>query len=124
MVGHTKTLDPADTLRLLRTSRSARIAFAVGGEPVVVPTTVSVDPHRRIDVSTDDDQTLRHLDGRRVALEVDSHAPNPRTGWYIVVQGVAKAVNDRQFVVTPSTVSGHRLPGRTDDNWFAGVPES
>ena len=41
MCGHTTTLDPADTLRLLRATRWARIAFAVGGTPFVVPETGS-----------------------------------------------------------------------------------
>ena len=124
MVTDTQTLDRADALRLLRDSHSARIGFSVDGEPFVVPATVSVEPDGRIDVYLDDAHALRHLDGRRVAVEVDGRAPRPGNGWYVVARGVAKSVSGRQFVVVPSAMSGHRLGHPVADNWFAGVPAS
>ena len=51
-------------------------------------------------------------------------APRPGCGWYVVARGVAKSVTDRQFVVVPSVMSGHRVGQTVADNWFAGVPAS
>ena len=117
-------LDRADALRLLRDCRFARIGFSVDGEPFVVPATVSVEPDGRIDLYIDDDHAVRHLDGCRVAVEVDGRAPRPGDGWYVVARGVAKSVSGRRFVVVPSAMSGQRLGHHVADNWFAGVPAS
>ena len=124
MLTDAHTLDRADALRLLRDSHSARIGFSVDGEPFVVPATVTVEPDGRIDIYLNDAHALRHLDGRRVAVEVDGRAPRPGCGWYVVARGVAKSVTDRQFVVVPSVMSGHRVGQTVADNWFAGVPAS
>jgi hypothetical protein len=75
-------------------------------------------------VYVDDAHALRHLDGRRVAIEVDGRAPRPGHGWYVVARGVARSVAAGQFVVVPSALSGRRLRRPVADNWFAGVPAS
>ena len=105
------TLDRADALRLLRDSHSARIGFSVDGEPFVVPATVIVEADGRIDVYIDDAHALRHLDGRRVAVEVDGRAPRPGDGWYVVARGVAKSVS--ATAVRRGPVSDVRAPPRS-----------
>jgi Pyridoxamine 5'-phosphate oxidase len=113
MLTDTHTLDHAEALQLLRDSHSARIGFSHDGEPFVVPATVTVEPDGRIDIYLDDAHALRHLDGQRVAVEVDGRAPRPGDGWYVVARGVAKSATGRQFVVVPSAVSGHLVRRRT-----------
>ena len=124
MTTDTHTLGRADALRLLRDSHCARIGFSVDGEPFVVPATVIVKADGRIDLYLDDAHALRHLAGRRVAVEVEGRAPRPGSGWYVVARGVAQSVTARQFVVVPSAMSGQRVGHPVADNWFAGVPAS
>ena len=118
------TLDRAEALRLLRDSRSARIGFSVDGDVFVLPATITVEPDGRIDVSLRDAHTVRHLDGQRVAVEVDGRTPRPPSDWYVVARGVATSTAEREFVVVPSEIVGHRVGWPVADNWFAGVPAS
>jgi hypothetical protein len=137
-------LDDDQARHLLYSSRLARVAFSVHGEPFVVAATVVVSPDCRMVLSTDDSYAVEHLDGRHVAVEVDGRFGATGASWYVVARGTAKikqtAVADhrhgeptapwvppqpcRTFVVAPTTITGQVLGHTEVDHWFAGVPAS
>ncbi len=131
----------------LRRARVARIGYVEDDEPVIVPINVVVDDDERVVFCTAADSPLADLDGRRVAIEIDGIDPPRRSGWSILVRGVARDVSnasdpeaaranalpvdcwapgtrDRRFVVRPHSVTGRVIPVGPDGDWFAGVPGS
>ena len=130
-------LDDDQTLDLLRSSRLARVAFSVNGEPIVVAATVAVGADGRVVLTTDNVDAREHLAGQHVAVEVDGRFPATGASWYVVVHGTATAGADRDatsawggpesmrtFVVVPASMDGQVLGHTETDRWFAGVPAS
>lgn len=143
-IGH---LDEALIRERLRRARLGRVSFVDGDQPVILPVNVAVDDEQRIAFRTAPDSPLAALDGRRVALEVDGFDPATRSGWSVLVLGVARDVTDaadpaavasrrvpvdswapgqrdRVLVVLPLSISGRHVPPSDDSDWFAGVPSS
>jgi nitroimidazol reductase NimA-like FMN-containing flavoprotein (pyridoxamine 5'-phosphate oxidase superfamily) len=129
----------------LHRARVARIGYVDGEGPVVVPINVAVDEDERIVFRTAVDGPLATLDGQRVAIEIDGIDPPRRSGWSILVRGVARDVTDasdavaalaqtvpvdcwapgardRTFVVLPQGVTGRVIPVGPDGDWFASLP--
>jgi hypothetical protein len=142
-------LGPLDAARVhdrLGRARIARLAYVDGDEPVVVPVNVLVDGEQRVVFHAAADGPLAALHGRRVGVEVDGFDEGERTGWSILVHGVARDVTeaddlaalvarraavdcwapgrrDRVMVVLALAITGREITvGR--DGWFAGVPAS
>jgi uncharacterized protein len=140
-------LDEALIRDRLRRARVARVAFADGEQPLIFPVNVAVDDDQRIAFRTAIDSPLAGLDGRRVAVEVDGYDVATRSGWSVLVLGVARDVTeaadpaavaskrlpvdswapgprDRVVAVLPLSISGRNVPPADDADWFAGVPSS
>jgi len=132
--------------RLAR-ARFARLAFVDGEQPLIFPVNVAVDKDDHIVFRTAGGTALAGLDGRRVAVEVDAHDPGLRTGWSILVCGVARDISaapdpeaarlralpvdcwapgprDRTFAVLPLSITGRVIQVADSGDWFAGVPAS
>jgi hypothetical protein len=139
-------LDPDQIVRLLRSSRLARIAFAVGGEPFVVTAELTTTADARMALEVEDPDAHARIDGRHVAIEVDGVLPTGAR-WSIVARGTAVARDDaatvairhhaidagdltalpapgHTFDVVPDAITGHLLTRGVVDDWFAGVPAS
>jgi len=140
-------LDESLLRERLRRARVARIGFVDGDQPVIVPVNVTTDDEGRIVFRTGTTGPLGALDGRRVAIEVDGYDTTLRSGWSVLVQGVARDITtatdvaaerlqrlpvdcwapgsrDRIFVVLPLSITSRVIHGDAQGDWFAGVPAS
>lgn len=140
-------LDESLIRHRLARARLARLAFVDGDQPVVVPVNIGTDDAERVVFRTAADGCLGGLDGHKVAVEIDGHDPGLRSGWSVLVLGVARDVTDavdpdaqrlrsvavdswapggreRLFAVLPLSISGRVIPVGADGDWFAGVPGS
>jgi nitroimidazol reductase NimA-like FMN-containing flavoprotein (pyridoxamine 5'-phosphate oxidase superfamily) len=140
-------LDESLLLDRLRRTRVARIGYVDGDQPIIVPVNVATDDEARIVFRTDVTGPLGALDGRRVAIEVDGYDTTLRSGWSILVQGIARDITtasdvaaqrlrrlpvdcwapgsrERMFVVLPLSLTSRVIQVGGDDDWFAGVPAS
>lgn len=146
----TTKLEPLDEAIIrdrLHRARVARIAYVDGDQPMVVPVNIAADESQHVVLRTAADSALARLDGRRVAIEIDGYDAGMRSGWSILVQGVARDITeapdadaqrwqrvtvdtwapglrDRRLVVLPLSITGRVIPLRADADWFAGVPGS
>ena len=114
---------------------------------MVVPVNITTDDAERVVFRTAAAGILGGLDGHKVAIEIDGHDPGLRSGWSVLVLGVARDVTtaadpdavrlrslpvdcwapgdrDRYFAVLPLSISGRVIPVGADGDWFAGVPSS
>jgi nitroimidazol reductase NimA-like FMN-containing flavoprotein (pyridoxamine 5'-phosphate oxidase superfamily) len=87
-------LDRPECLARLRTALVGRIALSVGALPVVLPVNFAM---------LDDDVLIRTVPGSRlaaaasdavVAFEADHVDPLGRSGWSVLIQGVASEITD------------------------------
>jgi len=125
----------------LRAARLARIGYVDAGQPVILPVNVVVDGNLRITYRTTADGPLAALDGQRVAVEIDGVDGETRSGWSILVLGVAHDVSTspaaaegidswapghrtRTITVVPRTINGRVIPPAEDADWYPGVPGS
>lgn len=143
-VGH---LDEARVRERLGRARIARLGYVDQRGPLMVPVNVAVDAEQRVIFHTARESALAGLDGHNVAIEVDGFDRATRSGWSILVRGVARDVTeakdasavallraavdcwapgprDRVFVVLPLSIDGRHIPVGPDGDWFAGVPAS
>jgi len=132
--------------RLQRT-RFARLGYVDDDGPVIVPINVIIDDDERVVFHTNPTSALAALDGQHVAIEIDGFDPASRSGWSILVRGVARdvtassdvvamkakvapvdswapGVRNRTFVVLALAITGRTIPMGADGDWFAGVPAS
>lgn len=119
-------LTPEDCLALLAQHRVGRLAVAVpGSSPLVVPVNYVMD-NRAVVFRTDHGEKLASLHGQPVSFQIDEIDPLHRTGWSVLVRGVAHEAThwevdhltvdpwapgrrDRWVRVVPSTISGKRI---------------
>ena len=145
--GDLEVLDETVVRDRLRRADLARIAYVDGDQPVIVPVNIVADESEHVLLRTAAGGPLAALDGRRVAIEIDGHEPGERSGWSILVRGVARdvtdapdiearrwqrttvdtwapGVRDRLIVVLPLSITGRAIPLGAGGGWFAGVPGS
>jgi nitroimidazol reductase NimA-like FMN-containing flavoprotein (pyridoxamine 5'-phosphate oxidase superfamily) len=142
-------IGPTEALSLLRASPVGRVAFMVDDQPWVLPVNIAADDEGRVVFRTGQHSALSSLSSRKVAVEIDSYSEATRSGWYVLVTGIAREITDaadvggqrlrqlgvrpwaagtrnRWFAVLPMAISGQRI-GPADlagEDWFAGVPTS
>lgn len=140
-------LDEALIRDRLRRARFARIAYLDEDQPVIVPVNIVTDDTEHVLLRTSAGSALAGLDGQRVAIEIDGHDAGQRSGWSILVRGVARdvteapdrdarrwqqttidtwapGVRDRVIVVLPLSITGRVIAMGADGDWFAGIPYS
>lgn len=128
-----EVLGPAECLELLASRPVGRLAFVHDGGPMILPITY-VMTHGGIAFRTTAGSKFDvAIMGRPVAFEVDGLDVARRTGWSVVVQGIAELVDDADRVaeleqrdlqpwsahavagswilVHAEEISGRRLPG-------------
>src|SRR5579871_2914085 len=121
-----------DCFGLLKSVPVGRIGFMAGGEVVILPVNFLVDGQDVVFRTTAGSKLSAVEIGQYVGFEADSYDTAARTGWSVVVNGLAEIVDsdaeasrldalgleswgggptDRVWVrIRPTTVSGRRLP--------------
>jgi len=84
-----EVLDPATCWDLVARTPVGRIAFVEGGEPMVLPVNHAVVGHRVVFRTFGGSLLHEALLREPVAFEVDDFDPSTRTGWSVVVRGIA-----------------------------------
>ncbi|HUH08611.1 MAG TPA: pyridoxamine 5'-phosphate oxidase family protein [Egibacteraceae bacterium] len=124
---------------LLRTAGLGRIAFIVDDCPVVVPVNFAADGDAVVFRVERGGPLEVAVAGSAVAFEVDSIDPATRSGWSVLVQGVAEAVTaddevrkledlelhpwapgprSRYIRLRATAVSGRRVPAGQSGIWL------
>ena len=83
----------AECLELLRTSAVGRVGGTVDGHPFVLPVNYAVDGDHVV-FKTAAGTKLSGTTFARVAFEIDGFDAKSRTGWSVVVEGVATDISD------------------------------
>lgn len=83
-------LDVAACYELLRTDTVGRIVYTQAALPAVRPITYSLDGHHIVFRTRPDSALAHSVSGQVVAFEVDQLDRETRTGWSVVVTGVAE----------------------------------
>jgi nitroimidazol reductase NimA-like FMN-containing flavoprotein (pyridoxamine 5'-phosphate oxidase superfamily) len=96
-------LGPDECFRLLAEHRVGRLAMvAEGGRLEIFPVNYLLSG-RRVLFWTDAGTKLTASTGRGVVFEIDSADHEAETGWSVIVRGVARQWDPRQFPNKPST---------------------
>jgi uncharacterized protein len=107
-------IEVKDCLRMLASKQVGRIGFVVGGIPEILPVNYVLDGSAIV-FATADGSKLRDVARKPVAFEVDDTDPVSRSGWSVVIHGMAEEVTNFD---SPAVVSHVRaLP---IDPWTAG----
>ena len=116
-----------ECLKLLRTMSIGRIAVASpGGPPLVVPINYAVDDGDVV-FRTDPGTKLDLLRGLPVSFQVDLIDPFHRTGWSVLIQGIAvetvpAEVDPRPWADGPKRHWVRVTPGAITGRWLQ-LPE-
>jgi hypothetical protein len=81
-------LSEEQCLELLAQHHLGRIAVVVDGRPLIFPVNYGLS-HRVVTFRTAHGTKLSYAPGSKVAFEIDGYASSARTGWSVLVQGVA-----------------------------------
>ena len=96
-------LDPDECFRLLAQQAIGRLAVVgEGGRLEIFPVNYLLSG-RRVLFWTDAGTKLTASTGRGVVFEIDSADHEAETGWSVIVRGVARQWDPRQFPNKPST---------------------
>lgn len=87
-------LDPAKCYRLLATQSVGRVVYTDGALPAVAPVNYALDGHRVIFRTSPVSRLALGVVDQVVAFEVDSLDAEVRTGWSVVLTGIARALVD------------------------------
>jgi nitroimidazol reductase NimA-like FMN-containing flavoprotein (pyridoxamine 5'-phosphate oxidase superfamily) len=94
-------------LRLLATKDVGRIGFVLGGAPEILPVNFVLDGDAIV-FATAEGSKLRAIPRSPVVFEVDDTDPVSRSGWSVVVHGMAEEVTNFDPPTLLSRV--HALP--------------
>lgn len=125
-------LDEPECWALLGRSGVGRLAVAVGRQPDIFPVNYVIDARSIVIRTAAGTKLAGAVLGGRVAFEIDEIDPDTKTGWSVVVHGTASEITtlddvlhaedlgldpwasglkDRFMRVSPTKVTGRRLPG-------------
>jgi uncharacterized protein len=87
-------LDRDEAIALLGTRRVCRVVFTVDALPAVLPVNYAVDAGHIVLSTSVGSRLASAADGGVLAVQVDDLDSETRTGWSIVVTGVAEVLPD------------------------------
>ncbi len=106
-------LTSTECAELLETAPVGRVAITVAALPVILPVNFRVVGNDIVFRTHPGTKLAAATSGAVVAFEVDAYAPDGRSGWSVVVQGIASEVTDpaeleraRESVVEAWAVDG------------------
>jgi uncharacterized protein len=85
-----------DCFTLLKSVPVGRIGFVAGGEVVILPVNFLVDGQDVVFRTAAGSKLSAVEVGRYVGFEADSYDPAARTGWSVVVNGLAELVDSAE----------------------------
>lgn len=85
-------LDEATCWDLMETAAIGRLVWVDADGPVAVPVNIAVSQGAVVIRTAAYSAMSREIDDSRVALEVDDLDPETRTGWSVLVRGVARVL--------------------------------
>lgn len=113
-----EVLGPDECLDLLASQPVGRVAFVHQGGPTILPVTFVVAAGGVAFRTSSGSKLDTALMGRPVAFEVDGIDVGHRTGWSVVVRGVAEMVDDRHRIAELDRRGLHPWsPHLADGNW-------
>lgn len=83
----------------LRSARVGRIAFVTQGDPIILPVNHAVDGEGIVFRTAPGSKLLAGDAELRVAFEVDGFDVDRRTGWSVLVRGIASTVEDADEIM-------------------------
>lgn len=89
-----EVIDADECWALLAATPVGRIAFVDAGEPMILPVNHAVVGHRVVFRTLRGTLLHEALMRQPVAFQVDGWDPEARTGWSVVVRGVADLADD------------------------------
>ena len=107
-------LSRQECLALLRTEQIGRAVFTDQAMPQILPVTYAVLGDDIVLATTSTSRLALASDGGVLAFEVDRHDPVTRTGWSVVVTGLAVQVVDRMEQSQVLSVLDPWAPGHHD----------
>lgn len=96
-----------ECVQLLAGAEVGRVVFTVAALPAIVPVTFAVHDEAVVMCTAADTRLAAAADGGVLAFEIDEMDPASRTGWSVVVTGVARVVTDP---LTSSRIHGMVAP--------------
>jgi hypothetical protein len=108
-----ESLDEAECVDLLETHHFGRLAFVIGGDPMVLPVNY-VYADGRVAFRTDPGTKMVGAALARVAFEIDEIDEGGRGGWSVLVQGTGYDITDS---IDPESEAIRALPV---DTWAPG----
>jgi uncharacterized protein len=109
-----KVLPYHDCVALLGATQVGRVVFTLGALPAIVPVTFAVQRDALIVFTTADTQVAGAANRGVIAFEVDDVDPVTRTGWSVVVTGIAETVTDPCERARIHADSAPWIPGPND----------
>ena len=108
-----ETLSKQDAVALLSTIPVGRVVFTVGALPAIVPVAFAVHDGAVV-MRTSAESRLARQPGGVLAFEIDDIDAETRTGWSVVVMGVATVVADPEQRAAIDGLVKMFAPGRKD----------
>lgn len=114
-----------DCIALLHTTSVGRVGGVVDGRPFVLPVNYAVDGDRVV-FRTSPGTKLTGTAFGRVAFEVDSFDVERRSGWSVVIEGVASDISDMvdELSVKLRHLELQPWPPGDKSHWVAILAES
>jgi len=109
-----ETLSQQEAVTLLSTMPVGRVVFTVGALPAIVPVAFAVHDGAVVMRTSPGSRLARAAPGGVLAFEIDDIDPETRTGWSVVVMGVAAVVADPVQRAAIDRVVDAFAPGRND----------
>ncbi|MDH3754135.1 MAG: pyridoxamine 5'-phosphate oxidase family protein [Acidimicrobiia bacterium] len=94
IVGRMGVLDPDQCIKLIESTPIGRIGFWADGGPLVLPVNFALFEGSVIFRTLEGQKLAAASDGQTVCFEVDHWDASDRSGWSVVLTGVAREVTD------------------------------
>jgi uncharacterized protein len=109
-----ETLSKRDAVGLLSTVSVGRVVFSVGALPAIVPVSFAVHGDAIVMRTSPESRLARAAPGGVLAFEVDDVDAATRTGWSVVVTGLASTVSDPAERAAIDVIVKTFAPGQAD----------
>lgn len=103
-----------ECLRLLGSRTLGRIAFVDAGTPIIVPVNYLLDGASVVFRSAPGSKLDSADRDRPMAFEIDHHDPSKRTGWSVLITGIAEPVDHDDAVSFDRRLDAWALGDRED----------
>jgi len=87
-------VEERDCLRLLATKDVGRLGFVRGGSPEIVPVNYVLDGDAVVFATGPGSKLAGAATGASVVFEIDDIDPTTRSGWSVIIHGMAYEVTD------------------------------